>query len=579
MEAGSEDPACTPAHKRGGLLDCDAVFPVDRSNSERQDMRTAIRSALVATAVVATILGAISPGAANTPTVDEIGKGASWLADQLEDGKMASTWNPGTTDWGLTADTIFALTSRKVSGTAADAATDALATNVLSYISPGEGAARSAGGVAKTLLVAVTQGRNPNAFGGQDLVATLESMQSSTGANAGRYSDVGTVNDYSSAFSQSLAIIALSRLGRLSESSVGFLLDMQCANGGFPYSPSFTTSRCDSNADVDNDATSMAIQALSAPGVAAVPGAAAARSAAGNYLIGAQKASGAFDAPPWIEDNASTTGLAAAALRLAGETTAADKATAWLAPLQLTCTNGGKASAHAGAIAADPATLALLKSGGVDNGNADQLRRSTSQAVLGFSDSKSFITMDRAFASDGGPDRTCPAPVVPARPKLVSISFAHSMRTATVVFDSGASSDVLIRSRNTRGAWTGWRGLRSRTPATVATGSIVQAIARKNSVLSTPVTTPVVATRRIGALRGCAPIGAVVVRYPSTRAGMLTFPRRASSCALASLRAGAGWRAIRQGQAAIAVPMPTGASLVRIRTGNQLVVLSLTVPR
>lgn len=150
------------------------------------------------------------------------------------------------------------------------------ATTMYDYISPAGGDSRSAGAVAKVALVAQVQGRDATTFHDVDLIANLSSLKSTTAPNVGRFRDnVGRLG-LTDHFSQSLALLALDHWGSVPADAVQWLVGLQCANGGYPFSPDEATGHCASNADADNDATAMAIQALVASGVSGQPGVAAA---------------------------------------------------------------------------------------------------------------------------------------------------------------------------------------------------------------------------------------------------------------------------------------------------------------
>ena len=169
-----------------------------------------------------------------------------------------------------------------------------------------------------------------------------------TAADLGRFTDTDSLGfgQFANGIGQALAILALDRTaGGVPSEAVDYLLDQQCSDGSFrlyqfgyvlafgPPPVTVTTHSCEDPAEGDADATAFALQALLAvPSSTAVSDAVSgggrlpARSAAG---FGGFFGTGAV--------NSNTTGLAAAALRAAGEDDAADAGAAFLAALQSEC--------------------------------------------------------------------------------------------------------------------------------------------------------------------------------------------------------------------------------------------------
>jgi hypothetical protein len=158
---------------------------------------------------------------------------AGWLARQLVDGNHLETSFGGTgfPDQGLTIDGVLAFTAAKVAGSAAAAATAwlALPENIDGYTGGG-GTESYAGPTAKLMLLAEVRGANPRAFGGVNLRARLLDLLTPSG----RFSDRSAFGDFSNAFGQSYAIVALNRNGGAPAAAVTFLAGQQCADGGFP---------------------------------------------------------------------------------------------------------------------------------------------------------------------------------------------------------------------------------------------------------------------------------------------------------------------------------------------------------
>lgn len=308
--------------------------------------------------VCATALIAPTTAAASTTTQAEAGAG--WLARQLVDGDHLVTVFGGTAypDQGLTIDGILAFASAGSAKTAGGQAITWLAqpATLSAYI--GDGTTESyAGATAKSALAAEVRGLNPATFGGVDLPTRLRALL----APSGRFSDHSAFGDYSNAFTQSLAVVALRRTpGGVPASAVDFLAGTQCANGGFPLS--FGATPCVS----DTDSTAMVVQALAADGRIA-------KAQQGlTWLAGRQQANGGLSVgtgDPGVAPNANTTGLAGQAFRSGGRLNAALNAKNFLTSLQVGCTGP---VANRGAIAYD--------STGFDPNTAV---RATTQGVLG----------------------------------------------------------------------------------------------------------------------------------------------------------------------------------------------------
>ncbi len=552
--------------------------------SPKTRLNATIALALSGAMAIAGLATAAPSAAITTPANADAAAG--WLAGEFVDGKIPSTWTPGTTDWGLTADAILALTSRKVAAGAAATATDALRDNVYDYISPAGGDSRSAGAVAKVALVAQVQGRDATTFHDVDLIANLSSLKSTTAPNVGRFRDNVAGSDYSGSFSQSLALLALSHWGSVPADAVQWLVGLQCANGGYPFSPDEATGHCASNADADNDATAMAIQALVASGVSGQPGVAAALEKAADFLASVQASDGSFDAPPWQGANASTTGLVGQSMRLAGRTAVADRAADWLAGLQVDCTNAatGVGAAARGAIAYDPAGLTAVLTTGVDNSNSDQLRRTTAQAILGLPGSDSYSAMSAAGSSASVPSLTCTQPrTAPLSPTVTGITYAASLKSATVATSASAGASVLFRvKKGSAGSWGAWNTAAAGSflvPAS-KTARYVEVIARDGGNDSPAVTVLVQARNSSASRRGCQALGAVSITAPVAQRATATFAARAKACASWRLNGKGKWKTVKRGATSVnfAVKSAVGVNW-EFRTGRRTVAISVRAPR
>lgn len=336
-----------------------------------------ITGASIALAASLTLSGPLllsaSAEPAPTPPADPSTAAAFYLQEQLEAGgsHFSVEADFGTyVDYGVTADAVLALASAGTGQAQARLATAYLADNVVNYTGFGDPTEVYAGSVAKLLTVAIVQGQDPRAFGGHDLVATLEALET----ESGRFSDDSAFGDYSNTFGQSFALIGLSRAGvNPSTAAVDFLGQQQCPGGGFQLY--MDAVPCTDDANSDPDATALAVQALIAVGADSE------RVGDGlDYLAGVQGADGGVGGGgPQTAANANSTGLAGQAFLAGGRTAQAGLARAYIVGLQYDCEFP---SALHGGIAYDPAAYAAQQAAGAAAVPVDQDRRSTTQALL-----------------------------------------------------------------------------------------------------------------------------------------------------------------------------------------------------
>lgn len=343
-----------------------------------------------ATALIpATAVAAPSPtGSTSAPNASLLAgnrtqSAAGWLAGRLVDGERFEATFDGVTypDQGLTIDAILAFAAAGVADHNGAKATTWLARpEILSgYIGNGTTDAFT-GATAKALLAAQVRGVNPTAFGGVDLPARLRSLQQPSG----RFTDTSPWGDYSNAFSQSLAVLALDRTPSGAPSAaVGFLADAHCADGGFPLD--YGMPSCTS----DSDATAMSVQALVATGRHQ-------EAAAGlQWLAGRQLPDGGFGGAGATTSNANSTGLAAQALLSSWRLIPGLTARHFLTERQVGCS---AVPATRGAIAYDAT--------GFDPSTAT---RATAQAILGLAGT-GFADLTAQGARSDNPALYCPDP-------------------------------------------------------------------------------------------------------------------------------------------------------------------------
>ncbi|MFJ8578335.1 peptidase [Micromonospora sp. NPDC093277] len=329
---------------------------------------------------VLTALTLVTPASA-TPAraADRPEAAAGWLTRQLVDGERFEVVFDGVAypDQGLTLDAVFAFAT---AGVADDSGARALAWVTRPDVRDGyigDGATEAyAGATAKLALAVDVRGGDPADVGGVDLIARLRSLQSP----AGRFTDRSAYGDYSNAFSQSFAILALGRTAQgVPPAAAAWLAGTRCTDGGYPLLPAQPV--CTS----DVDATALAVQALRAAGRRA-------DAAAGlRWLASVQRADGGF-ANAAGTANANSTGLAAQALRDGGRPLAWARARVFLAGLQVGCAG---TPADRGAVDFDGGAF-----------DPDTAARATAQAVLGLTGT-GYARLSATDAMPGAPVPPC----------------------------------------------------------------------------------------------------------------------------------------------------------------------------
>ncbi len=342
-------------------------------------------SALLTSALAVTVLVGGDARAA-APASSPPGHGATWLSGQLTDGLIHNPNFGGFDDYGLTADTVFAL--RAVGGHAAEVhqARAALSQNVGAYT--GTAGERFSGPLAKLLVVAETTGSDPKHFGGVNLVQRLNATVTTSGPAKGRIADHSQFGDFANTIGQILAVRGLTaaRSGQAAAAQ-RFLLQQQCTRGFFRLNfskPKAAHQGCGAKDPADPDATSYAVVQLWRASKGKPTLRAALKDAAA-WLATQQRKGGAFvGGTSTASPNTNSTGLAAWALGLSGRCSAAKAAATWVAGFQLGAQPTGSALAgERGAIAYDKAGLKAGRQDGITPEAEDQWRRATSQAAPG----------------------------------------------------------------------------------------------------------------------------------------------------------------------------------------------------
>ncbi len=363
--------------------------------------------------VLAGSILAVTPAQADPVGPQPASEAGDWLAGQLTGGLMHNPNYGGFDDFGLSIDTALALDTVGGHDTDVQSVSDAVASRIEEYITGGDFAPDDiySGAVAKSAVLATTAGSDPRAFGGVDLIDTLESRVAASAPITGRVQDKSST-DYANVLGQSFASRALAEAGSAKTGGVtGFLLKQQCRSGYFRLNfsaPGAANQSCVEGADApDADATALAVVLLG--GQDADPVVAAARDKAQAWLVGQQRCNGSFGGGTTTEGaNANSTGLAAWALQ---GTPAARQAATWLRAHQATDGDAGNALAsEQGAIAYDDAGHAAGRADGITDSTADQWRRATAQAapgLLGFSDAATpdlQLTGPRGYRKAGTKD-------------------------------------------------------------------------------------------------------------------------------------------------------------------------------
>lgn len=343
---------------------------------------------LIAGVFAVALLGAgIMPAqAAVSPSATQAG---SWLAGELSDGLIHNPNFGGFDDYGLSLDVLMALQEADTQGAKQDAIVSAMRKNIKAYVFnfPSKGPADGvwAGSAAKALVAVQGAGKDDEDFGGINLVDLVEGTIEPSGGDKGRlkdrdipgYPDPSTPADYSNLLYQAFGLQGLAEAHSARVDDVrDFLLKQQCAPGYFRLY--FDACK------VDVDATAIAIRAMAAAKADGVGGLDAALSKATSWLLKQQRPDGSFgggESTP--APNTNSTGLAASALGLRGEISAARKAAAWIYTLQVKASTSGKLAAEDGAVALAGESWDAGVADGVTEATEDQWRRATAQAIYG----------------------------------------------------------------------------------------------------------------------------------------------------------------------------------------------------
>lgn len=276
-------------------------------------MRHPLRMRTMAMAVVFAVMAAVGAGvtgAATAPNASTVRDDAiAWLAPQVtDDGALISAYT-GAPDPSLTAQAVLGLAAAGADPAMVARMIGYLEAHVEDFVAPG-GSADSPGALGWLILDAVATDADPTAFGGVDLVTRLEATQQPDGL-------FGSGDPtYDGTFRQSLALAALSAVGRTNPDGMAWLTGQQCSDGGFVAYRTDTSVPCpavDPGAFVGEDTNSTAFAAIALH----LDGEDPAADAALDRLESVRTPAGGFaylgDAS--LEQDANSTGLVALAFR------------------------------------------------------------------------------------------------------------------------------------------------------------------------------------------------------------------------------------------------------------------------
>lgn len=376
---------------------------------------------------------AAPPSSGQASSDADVQVSAGWLGRQLAAaGGVFVNTEYDYTDWGLTIDSLLALSAAGVGKNQIEATAAKIYASGEAYIgAPGDSSSWAR--VAKTALALQVAGLDPTTFpdgkSTRNLLAELRSAMNADGSFG-----TGDVP-----FTHAVALLALARTeGGVPAQALNWLADQQCATGA--NKGSYGYSACVG----DVDSTALAIQALQGAGVS---NSATPIAGASTWLISQQDTGGGFAASGDV--NANSTGLAGQALRGLGKTGPATKSATFIGTLTVSCSSltdeTAFTNADVGAIAYDQAGWSSGVTDGVAD-SSDQWVRATSQGLLALG----LPTLARITASGASaalpvaPDCALHNPTVslsqgvvtPGGTITVSVTGAGTSQTLTVTLHS-----------------------------------------------------------------------------------------------------------------------------------------------
>lgn len=305
-------------------------------------------SGLAAVTLAASSLAATASAEAATPTdpagVRAVSVGATWLKAQLTDGILHNN-EYDYDDLGLSGDIAFALDSVGGQDATVTQIVDAIEPVAESWVAGYSPGRVYAGSLAKMVSVVTAAEQDPRTYGGNDQVARLEGLVSTTTPRVGRLEDAGVDPsdpfdaDFVNVIGQSFAARALTSVGSgRAAAATSFLLEQQCDDGFFRGSLTEDKTAPDQGCAPGVDVPSVDSTALTVINILDTPQASAAAKGAAylaaSWLRTQQAADGSFSAGE-LGTNTNTTGLAGWALAEAGQDAAAIRAAGWLRGVQV----------------------------------------------------------------------------------------------------------------------------------------------------------------------------------------------------------------------------------------------------
>lgn len=351
-------------------------------------LRTLRRAALAAVSLATVASGFPAQAAPSTTMIAKAPShfagraavAARWQAGQLRHGRIHNG-QYDFNDWGLTVDTGFMLAADGNHPAALARLEQSVRNHYGDYT--GTNGSKSAGAVAKTLVLVRVLRAHPKDFGGVNVRRQLQRRM----AASGRFRDAKPTPsslDYSNVIGQSYGVIGLARSGGVPQIAVDYLLKERCRSGYFRLKEAGNTA-CGRRSTPDVDATALALQALFAARQHGAQVRARVIRRTADWLVSAQHRNGSFGGGASTSaPNTNSTGLAANALSAAGRQQARLRAAGWVARLQITKRRAGNGAAKSdvGAIAYRRAALKRALRAGIGLKRRDQFRRATPQAYF-----------------------------------------------------------------------------------------------------------------------------------------------------------------------------------------------------
>jgi len=349
--------------------------------------------ALVASALAISVVVGGTTSAHAVSSSSPAGRGATWLAHQLN--KHGLIHNPnfgGFDDYGLTIDTALSLKATGGHPAALHHIRKAMRGHVSDYTTDAAFGFDDvfAGAVAKLLVFAQATGGGARNYGGTDLVSTLEDRVVTGGSARGRIQDVvdpaSTSGDSANTIGQVFAARGLlAAHSHLAGAAVKYLLLQQCTKGYFRLQLGKAASSkqsCTRRSPADNDVTSLAVVQLWKHRKGH-PALRRGLHHAMAWLVRQQGDKGGLGEGS-TASNSNSTGLAAWALGTGGRCSAAQRAAEWVARLQVGGRLKGTAlQGESGAIAFNHDDLRKARKHGITVEKQDSWRRATAQAAPG----------------------------------------------------------------------------------------------------------------------------------------------------------------------------------------------------